>query len=370
MNPFDIFFKKFSYKFPKGYPDTNNEQDILLLNELLNNLEVGLGETLVINESAEDIKLKLIDAGFDEDDILVKSSKQIRLLTKNNERQATMDKLVDDLKYKYDPDFKGSSLGAIIANDGTAILVKPKERQGGASAGLDNESAFVNGINEYTQNSPITVVLKGKNKTLTYKNITKASEVGRDTTGGKKADAKLFSGDKVVANISLKKGNASMWESADRRYKELMQKFSAKLLKDPYPNLSLRPTEKTDIYRLTNPSTGQDYSGIIITDLPNNETESIVFGTDDPKTVVVKKTFTKNDFKFKNNILTIDSGFIASNLSDIEDTDLEPILIVRHDVTRTATNGLRPIVYNKDHAYKDGAITGNRIEISYDEAIS
>ena len=370
MDIFDKFFRKFAYKFDKGYPDLNNEKDIFLLNELLNNLGVGLGETLIINESAEDIKLKLIDAGFDEDDIIIKSGKQIRLLTKGNERQATMDKLVDDLKYQYNPDFKGSSLGAIIADDGTAILVKPKERQGASSAGLDNESAFVNGINEYAQDGPITVVLKGKNKTLTYDNVTKATEVGRDTTGGKKADAKLLSGDTVIANISLKKGNASMWESADRRYKELMQKFSAKLLKDPYPNLGLRPTEKTDIYRLTNPSTGQDYSGIIITDLPNNETESIVFGTDDPKTVVIKKTFTKNDLKFENNILTIDSGFIASDLSDIEDTDLEPILVVRHDVTRTATNGLRPIVYNRDHAYKNGAITGNRMEISYDEAIS
>jgi len=369
MDVFDKFFRKFSYKFDKGYPDLNNEQDILLLNELLNNLGVSLGETLIINESAEDIKLKLMDAGFDEDDIIIKNSKRIRLLTKGNERQATIDKLVDDLKYKYDPDFKGSSLGAIIADDGTAILVKPKERQGGSSAGLDNESAFVGGINQYTQEGPITVILKGKNKTLTYKDITGATEVGRDTTGGKKADARLMSGDTVVANISIKKGNASMWESADRRYKELMQKFSAKLLKDPYPNLGLRPTEKTDIYRLTNPATNQDYSGVIITDLPNSEEESIIFGTDDPKTVVVKKTFTKNDFKFSNNTLTIDSGYVMSELSDIEGTDYEPILIVRHDVTRTATNGLRPIVYNRDHAYKNGAITGNRIEISYDEAI-
>ena len=370
MDVFDKFFKRYAYKFSKGYPDLNNEQDISLLNELLNNLGVGLGETLVINESAEDIKLKLMDAGFDENDIVIKSSKRIRLLTKGNERQATMDKLVDDLKYKYDPDFKGSSLGAIIADDGTAILVKPKERQGGASAGLDNEAAFVNGINEYTQDGPITVILQGKNKSLTYENVTKATEVGRDTTGGKKADAKLLSGDTVIANISLKKGNASMWESADRRYKELMQKFSQKLLKDPFPTLGLRPTEKTDIYRLTNPETGQDYSGIIITDLPNSEEESIIFGTDDPKTVVVKKTFTKNDFKFENNTLTIDSGFVASDLSDIENTDLDPVLVVRHDVTRTATNGLRPIVYNRDHAYKDGKITGNRMEISYDKAIS
>jgi len=36
MNTFDKFFIKFGYKFPKGYPDMNNEQDILLLESLLN----------------------------------------------------------------------------------------------------------------------------------------------------------------------------------------------------------------------------------------------------------------------------------------------------------------------------------------------
>jgi len=31
MSTFDKFFTKFSYKFPKGYPDMNNDQDVLLL---------------------------------------------------------------------------------------------------------------------------------------------------------------------------------------------------------------------------------------------------------------------------------------------------------------------------------------------------
>ena len=35
INVFDIFFKKFAYKFPKGYPDMNNEQDILLLESVI-----------------------------------------------------------------------------------------------------------------------------------------------------------------------------------------------------------------------------------------------------------------------------------------------------------------------------------------------
>jgi len=45
MDVLDLFFKKFSYKFPKGYPDMNNEQDVLLLESiLLNELGIDLNE--------------------------------------------------------------------------------------------------------------------------------------------------------------------------------------------------------------------------------------------------------------------------------------------------------------------------------------
>jgi hypothetical protein len=35
MKVFDQFFTKFAYKFPKGYPDMNNDQDVLLLEALI-----------------------------------------------------------------------------------------------------------------------------------------------------------------------------------------------------------------------------------------------------------------------------------------------------------------------------------------------
>jgi len=42
MDILDIFLNKYSYKFPKGYPDMNNEQDVLLMESLLN--ELGINE--------------------------------------------------------------------------------------------------------------------------------------------------------------------------------------------------------------------------------------------------------------------------------------------------------------------------------------
>jgi len=41
MNVFDKFFKKFSYKFDKGYPDMNNDQDVLLLESIINDLGIN-----------------------------------------------------------------------------------------------------------------------------------------------------------------------------------------------------------------------------------------------------------------------------------------------------------------------------------------
>ena len=51
MNIFDKFFTKYGYKFPKGYPDMNNEQDLLLLESLLEDL---VGEAFSVFPTTED----------------------------------------------------------------------------------------------------------------------------------------------------------------------------------------------------------------------------------------------------------------------------------------------------------------------------
>jgi hypothetical protein len=44
MDTLDLFLKKYSYKFTKGYPDMNNEQDILLMESILSELGIDLEE--------------------------------------------------------------------------------------------------------------------------------------------------------------------------------------------------------------------------------------------------------------------------------------------------------------------------------------
>jgi hypothetical protein len=49
MDIFDKFFKKFAYKFDKGYPDMNNSQDVLLLESLINDM---IDSNISLEESA------------------------------------------------------------------------------------------------------------------------------------------------------------------------------------------------------------------------------------------------------------------------------------------------------------------------------
>ena len=50
MDALDLFFKKYSYKFDKGYPDLNNKTDMILLEALLNEI---LNEKLSLSEGTD-----------------------------------------------------------------------------------------------------------------------------------------------------------------------------------------------------------------------------------------------------------------------------------------------------------------------------
>ena len=316
----------------------------------------------------EDIVKDLKKLGYKDEDIVPLTKNKIKLLVPGKQRRSEFDKLVK-AGYKRVP-VKGTSMGGVETKDGTIIIPKPKEKQGGGSAGLGNESFLVNKINSTIDelDSTITVIFKSKGKTVKYNKVNKAEEAGRETSGNRKSDVRIYSGDKVIGNLSLKQENASMWESADKCYKELMQKLVIKLKSKSYKNLGLAKTDREGIYRLYNPLTKTEYGGIIITGLDKTELNSIVFGSDVPKTVVVKETFDESDFSLNGTTLTVTVNDLLTDVKDIEGTKYEPILVVRHDVTRTATGGLRPVVYNKDFAYdEEGTLKGNKIELPFNK---
>ena len=55
MSVFDKFFERYSYKFPKGYPDFTNKQDILILENIFNEINLFEANTAEGNKFVVDI---------------------------------------------------------------------------------------------------------------------------------------------------------------------------------------------------------------------------------------------------------------------------------------------------------------------------
>ena len=135
MDVLDKFFIKYSYKFPKGYPDMNDEQDVLLMESILN--EMGVGVVLENQELISLIKTNIKDHG----DLDTSGKTTIKLTFSDiPNRGATADSMrndvYDELKLLVDKeeslsDYRklatGSSLGkAVVKFDGKdyALIVK------------------------------------------------------------------------------------------------------------------------------------------------------------------------------------------------------------------------------------------------------
>jgi hypothetical protein len=93
MDVLDLFFKKYSYKFDKGYPDMNNEKDVLLLENILQELGANINlqeekklEYDVLTPRAKEIAQNLIDLlGIDQSQIKPASSTKIVIYTTDRE---------------------------------------------------------------------------------------------------------------------------------------------------------------------------------------------------------------------------------------------------------------------------------------------
>ena len=330
----------------------------------------------IINEATdaeEGIEILKNNLNLTDENFVKVSANKYKLLVPRSERIEYIKKIQAIEGFDYDPSAKGSSIGALTYKN-SAFLLKPTGAQGRASAGTENEDILENEINKYLDLGVKNIIFKGSNKSYTIPNATGVTGVGYDVAGGKKADI-VITGAAGNYPISIKKDNAGFWESADTRYKTLMTKLVSRIAGGDFaPELIFKPfvdklgNEKKGINIMYNDTTNAKVSGVLVTDLPNKEEESIIFGSD--KAVVIYKTYTENDFTQQGDNLIIKVTKIIENMEDVIEYDLEPVLNIRHDSTRSATGGLRATVQPKNLLYKDGAVTGNKIELNYDDIMS
>jgi hypothetical protein len=352
MDIFDKFFKKFAYKFDKGYPDMNNSQDVLLLENILSKV---IGEEIVLEAIS---KSKSIEAAKDfvETSNFAKSNDVKRFTSGkyanriNSSKVKDFDQIKDALINHFnisEDDIEKIDAGAgPAANDSTAGFLLNTEEFGEVFisvstgkkglGGKSNEKNFNDNINQYaSKENPIKVKLIASDKTLEYSNIAEAIDVAGSTKNKLKADTALLSPSGIkVANISLKQSEGFRWASLNNDNEtDFRKKFIDAALNDPNFPITLKQNPEfpgKERYEMFKKGTDGRITLVVVTDAPYTKDPKNIFGNDNPKTVVVGRTFKPEDFKFdeSTNTLSIKVDHIYETIDEIDDSPFEPVFVV------------------------------------------
>ena len=180
MDALDLFFKKYSYKFPKGYPDMNNEQDINILANLLEGLGINLSESSLSQKELEkpypsrnEFSSKYTDRGerflekiLNGSEFELNDGSTIKIDPKASSE------LVNALKKKqYDILSKGSKV--LIDTDGKAYGISSfkKTEEFGSGAGQGGGAANT-AIQESSQSVVNSIAYKIKKGNITAEDLT------------------------------------------------------------------------------------------------------------------------------------------------------------------------------------------------------
>jgi hypothetical protein len=244
MDIFDKFFTKFAYKFNKGYPDMNNDQDVLLLESLISEV-VGKDIILENQDLISLIKLNIKDYG----DLETSGRDTIKLTfsdipNRGGKSDSMRSDVYDEIKSLVDQeeslsDYRkiatGSSLGsAIVKVDGKDYKLVVKGASSDTSSDTDVKEALVSLFYITDVDSPF-------NKENYESRVNSLIEIAEKGIPGETSDASQ----KVVAYLSAtaddnKTGNIAF----------INQPLSSALaIKEVYPGQKLIRTGLFDTIR-------------------------------------------------------------------------------------------------------------------------
>lgn len=272
------------------------------------------------------------------------SGRTTSILTDKNRVQVleNVEEELRDLGAIYDPNKGTSSVGAVTIGQYT-IKARPASKQGSASAGIQNELVMIDSIKQYTKNGPINIRITDGVKSKVYKDIVDVEEVGRDTSGRKKADVNLVTKTNKKIPISIKKDNAEMWESADSYWaakaKKIIDSLEAKK--------KIKVERVGNVFKIT-PS--------VATLADNIEKKNVVFGSDILRDgCVVVKTFSPRDFVIEGDELVIKITKIIDSMTDLKGR-YEVYFLIRNDSSRKGSKirpGLRVLAVQNSRINKN-----------------
>jgi len=346
MDIFDKFFKKFAYKFDKGYPDMNNSQDVLLLESLFEKLGVEIPLNEEVPNKAQTIKAvqKIVDTVGDKYNLFAMKSKPNRIgsIGKQPESafiQAFKEVFGEDIDIKVFPPRQGSNPSGSFnmyqfdtKEFGQVNILVSRSEPGGA--GKSNEAVFIDTLNKLIEEAGGTATIKitSPEYTETFSSIDKVVDSSKTGAGkGDKSDAQFISGNTVKANISLKQDGGFRWASVASNFPDFIKTFQTKAIAGEIPGLELRPNpEVPGRYLMYNSETGERLGKIVIPDFieGDEQANTFIFGPEEPKVIIVGRTWKESDFSLNGDTITVQASHIYKTLEDVVDAGIAPVFTI------------------------------------------
>jgi hypothetical protein len=346
MDILDKFFKKFAYKFDKGYPDMNNSQDVLLLESLFEKLgiEIPLNEEVPNRPQTTKAVQKIVDTVGDKYNLFAMKSKPNRIGSTGKQPesvfvQAFKEVFGEDIDIKVFPPRQGQNPSGTFnmyqfkAGDlGEVNILVSRSEPGGA--GKSNEAIFIDTLNKLIEEAggTATIKLQSPEYTETFSSIDKVVDSSKTGAGkGDKSDAQFISGNTVKANISLKQDGGFRWASVASNFPDFIKTFQTKAIAGEIPGLELRPNpEVPGRYLMYGSETGERLGKIVIPDFieGDEQANTFIFGPEEPKVIIVGRTWKESDFSLSGDTITVQASHIYKTLGDIVDAGIAPVFTI------------------------------------------
>ena len=333
------FINRISYKFPKGYPDLNDPADKELLESLM-----GLNEEVPNMSGTKKAVAFITQKVGDEYGVKPLPSKPNRLSAPGVKDSKVF---VDIIKKTFgeDTDVKvleprqGSNpsgkfpMFQFDTEDlGQINMLASFSAPGGA--GKTNEAVFIETLNKLITEAgeSAKIVINSSDYTETFDNITQVEDSSKTGAGkGDKSDAQFLSDGKVIANISLKQDGGFRWASVSSNFPDFIKTFQEKAFAGEIDGFELKPNpEIKGKYLMYNSKTGDRVTKVVIPDFieDNDQIESFVFGPENPKVIVVSRSWKENDFKLDEDTITVQATHIYKSIDDIEKGGIAPVFTI------------------------------------------
>ena len=333
------FINRISYKFPKGYPDINDQADKALLESLM-----GLNEEVPNMSGTKKAVAFITQKVGDEYGVKPLPSKPNRLSAPGVKDSKVF---VDIIKKTFgeDTDVKvleprqGSNPSGKFPmfqfdteDFGQINMLASFSAPGGA--GKTNEAVFIETLNKLITEAgeSAKIVINSSDYTETFDNITQVEDSSKTGAGkGDKSDAQFLSGGKVIANISLKQDGGFRWASVSSNFPDFIKTFQEKAFAGEIDGFELKPNpEIKGKYLMYNSKTGDRVTKVVIPDFieDNDQIESFVFGPENPKVIVVSRSWKENDFKLDEDTITVQATHIYKSIDDIEKGGIAPVFTI------------------------------------------